>query len=75
MNRIVEQCISFISTWMLIMLLHAQLQWPQMITKSFWPFATHHTVNIYEITIMDAMVLLYLLLRYEEDEEISVLYQ
>jgi len=29
------------------MLLHAQTRWPQAINKSFWPFATHHAINIY----------------------------
>jgi len=47
MNSIIEQCISFISTWTLLMLLHAQAQWPQVINKSFWPFAMWHAVNIY----------------------------
>jgi len=33
MNGIVEQCIGYISTWTLTMLLHAQAQWPQVINK------------------------------------------
>jgi len=47
MNGILEWCISFVSTWSLTMLLHAQARWPQVITKAFWPFATWHVVNIY----------------------------
>jgi len=47
MNSIVEWSIGFISTWTLMMLLHAQTQWPQVISKEFWPFAIHHAVNIY----------------------------
>jgi len=47
MNGIAERCIGFISTWTLTILLHAQAQWPQIINKSFWPFATRHAVNIY----------------------------
>jgi len=29
------------------MLLHAQAHWLQVINKTFWPFATQHTANIY----------------------------
>ncbi len=29
------------------MLLHTQAQWPQIITKEFWPFATCHAINIF----------------------------
>jgi len=47
MNGIVKQSISFISTWMLTMLLHTKAQWPQVINKEFWPFVMWHAINIY----------------------------
>jgi len=47
MNGIAKCSIGFISTWTLTMLLHAQTRWPQVLNKSFWPFALRHAINIY----------------------------
>jgi len=47
MNGITEHSIGSISTWMLTMLLHTQVQWPQVINKDFWPFAMWHAINIF----------------------------
>jgi hypothetical protein len=49
-NGVIEWAIGSLTSYTHAMLTHAMCNWPEVVTKEFWPFALLHAANILNFT-------------------------